>query len=429
VLAVDTRIVLAGQGAAWRVGRVLGEGGQGAVYELVPEAAHGRPLALKWYRPESAHPAQRAALEKLTARPAPSRSFLWPLELVDGDRGAFGYVMALRPTQHRPLSDLLNGRVDVGFSTVTRLCMGLADAFLQLHVQGLCYRDISLGNVFFDPVSGQPLICDNDNVGVDREGTARVLGTARFMAPEVVRGEALPSTDTDLYSLSVLIFYVLMVHHPLLGRRELEHACLDAAAEKDLLGDHPLFVFDPLDDSNAPDPQAHPAVLKYWPLYPAYLRQDFTRAFTRGLHEPAARVREGVWRSRLSRLLDGIVVCACGSENFTDDGVAGTCWSCGGDIPPPVRFVVADRTLVLNAGTAVTRHHLYRDYDYATVLATVVPHPVRPGLWGLRNDSEVAWRVQLPDVGEPMEVPPGRIVGLVKGAALDLGAVRATIDV
>jgi serine/threonine protein kinase len=46
-----------------------------------------------------------------------------------------------------------------------------------------------------------------------------IRGTDRFMAPEIVRGEALPSVKTDPYSLSVLLFYLLMVHHPLAGRR------------------------------------------------------------------------------------------------------------------------------------------------------------------------------------------------------------------
>ena len=73
--------------------------------------------------------------------------------------------------------------MDASFSTVAKLCMGLADCFLQLHAQGLCYRDISLGNVFFDPRTGRPLVCDNDNVGVDGRDQARVLGTSRFMAP------------------------------------------------------------------------------------------------------------------------------------------------------------------------------------------------------------------------------------------------------
>jgi serine/threonine protein kinase len=50
------------------------------------------------------------------------------------------------------------------------------------------------------------LIADNDNVSVDGAGVLGVLGTPRFMAPEIVRGETVPSTQTDLFSLSVLIF-------------------------------------------------------------------------------------------------------------------------------------------------------------------------------------------------------------------------------
>ena len=54
-----------------------------------------------------------------------------------------------------------------------------------------------------DPDSGEALICDNDNVAVDKQEQSGVLGTPRFMAPEIVRGEAKPSTQTDLFSLSV----------------------------------------------------------------------------------------------------------------------------------------------------------------------------------------------------------------------------------
>jgi len=429
VVAPGFRLQLPRQGGVWRVGAVLGEGGQGAVYELWPEQDGREPLALKWYRPEAAHPEQRAALWRLTARPAPSEAFLWPIEILDGADGGFGYVMPLRPAHFAAIAELLTGRVDASFSTVIRLCMGLADSFLKLHAQGLCYRDISLGNVFFDPRTGAPMVCDNDNVGIDGREPARVLGTARFMAPEVVRGDAQPSTFTDLFSLAVLIFYLLMFHHPLQGRRELEFPCFDRDAEKQLFGTDPLFVFDPTDDSNAPDPTLHAAVLQYWPLYPAYLRADFVRAFTVGLHDPAQRVREGVWRAHLSRLLDGITICTCGSENLTDDGAPVTCWSCRRPIGAPVRLRFGGgRVLVLNDGTRVTRHHLVRDYDFATVIGVVAAHPSRPGVWGLRNESAHPWRMRMPG-GSDQEIAPGRHAGLVPRARLDFGPTAAEIEV
>lgn len=428
MITVGTVLDLPRHGSSWRVGALLGEGGQGAVYTLEPADGQGRPLALKWYRPETAHPDQHEALVRLAQLPPPSSAFLWPVEVVDGPDGGFGYVMPLRPDGYLPVAELLTGRVDASFSTVTRLCMGLADCFLQLHTQGLCYRDISLGNVFFHPATGAPLVCDNDNVGIEGRDEARVLGTSRFMAPEVVLGTALPSTSTDLYSLSVLIFYLLMFHHPLQGRRELEHACFDRDVERRLFGAEPLFVFDTEDDSNAPDPVVHGAVLQYWPLYPRYLQDDFTRAFTVGLRDPDRRVREGVWRSHLARLLDGIVVCPCGRENLTSDGTPlAPCWSCDQELPSPVLLRFGPRALVLNAGTRVTGHHLRRDYAYGDTVGEVVAHPSRPDLWGLRNTTRSTWRVVGPD-GREQHVGPGRSVGLVPGASLDLGGVTATIQ-
>ncbi len=428
MLPRGTQLVLPRHGGTWRVGDLLGEGGQGAVFELESEERSIlTTLALKWYRAEAAHPAQHAALTRLAQLPAPSDAFLWPIEVLEGPDGGFGYVMPIRPDGFLPIADLLTGRADASFTTVVKLCMGLADCFLKLHAQGLCYRDISLGNVFFDPGTGQPLVCDNDNVGIDGRDQARVLGTSRFMAPEVVCGTAQPSTETDLFSLSVLIFYLLMFHHPLQGRRELDFPCFDRDAERQLFGTDPLFVFDPVDSSNAPDPTIHGAVLQYWPMYPSFIRADFTRAFTAGLRDPAKRVREGVWRSHLARLLDGIVVCACGRENLTDDGVPlAPCWACHRDITPPVRLNLGGRVLVLNAGTTVTRHHLRRDYAYDQAVGEVVAHPSRPNLWGLRNVGSAPWRATGPD-GAEQEVPHGRTVGLVLGTSIDFGPVTGTL--
>ncbi len=116
-----------------------------------------------------------------------------------------------------------------------------------------------------------------------------MIGTKRFMAPEIVRTQARPSTDSDLYSLSVLLFYLLMVGHPLLGRRELAFPVWDQEAELRLFGADPLFVFDPDDDSNRPVPGVHDAVLANWPIYPLRLRRLFERSFTRGLARRARR--------------------------------------------------------------------------------------------------------------------------------------------
>ena len=87
------------------VGPFLGGGGQGEVYQVCLE---GKPLALKWYFPASATPAQRDLLENLVRKGAPSDRFLWPIELASAPGiPGFGYLMALRETRFKGIVDLM----------------------------------------------------------------------------------------------------------------------------------------------------------------------------------------------------------------------------------------------------------------------------------------------------------------------------------
>ncbi len=411
------------------VRRFIGEGSQGAVYDVVLEPT-GEHHALKWYFPARGNERQRATIDELIDRGSPDDRFLWPTEiaLITGNP-SFGYVMPLRDRSSVGLADLLTGKVDVPFSTICTLGTELADTFLSLHSQGLCYRDISFGNVFFDPSTGRPLICDNDNVGVDGASASAVLGTRRFMAPEIVRRESAPSTATDLYSLSVLLFYLLMVGHPLVGRRELEFDVWDDKAESILFGRDPRFVFDPRDSSNAPVPELHGSVATNWDLYPDFIKRLFTQAFTDGLTDPTnGRVRESVWRSALARLRDLVLRCpACSKESFWRENVTRvTCWSCDRKLNDPVRLEIDGRPLVLNRDTLVCHHHLRLDYDFKTVVGRVIQHPTSPDRWGLRNESPEPWNVVLPS-NERTTADPGRSVGLLPGTRIQIGPVSATI--
>lgn len=418
-----TLVELIGSGQQAHVVRLLGEGGQGSVFELQTTA--GERLALKWYHPHTATPAQRASIADLVERGAPTQRFLWPLDVasIAGEQG-FGYVMPLRPAQYVGLAALVNGTVEVPLRTLCTIGFQLADSYLRLHAQGLCYRDISFGNVFFDPGTGDTLICDNDNVGVEDESTNPVMGTKKFMAPEIVQRLARPNSDTDLYSLSVLLFYLFMVGHPLLGRREYECAVWDEHAESALFGQRPLFVFDARDTSNGPVPGIHDGMLANWHIYPMTLRRLFERAFTDGLRDPKnGRVRESQWRSELIRCRDLLCACErCGTFNFSDrDAVDQRCWQCRAALAPPLSLVFDTCTVVLSEMTEITPHHLgVTTYDFSSVIARVSRHPTRPGAWGLTNTGTVDWKVVLPD-GTLRVVEPTRSVGLIPGTKIAFG--------
>ncbi len=415
--------------------QVLGGGGQGEVYRAV---LGGKPVALKWYYPASATAEQRKALETLIKMGAPSDRFLWPMEVATAtSTPGFGYIMPLRDTRFRGIVDMMKRRIEPSFRALATVGLELSHSYLQLHSKGLCYRDISFGNAFFDPNSGEVLICDNDNVAVDDQSRSAIYGTPRFMAPEIVRGDAVPSTQTDLFSLAVLLFYMFVMHHPLEGKKELAIKCLDLPAMKKLYGTEPVFIFDPSDNSNAPDPQHQRNALVFWSVYPRFLRDLFTKAFTEGISDPQhGRVRESNWRAAMVRLRDAIIYCAhCNAENFhdADDLTAieespGRCWSCRRQLRLPPRVRIGRNFVMLNHDTLLFAHHVDEEkkYDFSQPVAAVTKHPADPGVWGLKNLSGQTWSTTN-NKGEMKDVSPGRSVTLAIGTRINFGHAEGEI--
>ena len=416
------------------VGELLGSGGQGEVYRAMLDH---KPAALKWYLPQLATPEQRRNLETLIKTGSPSEKFLWPLELTiaEGTPG-FGYIMPLRDARYRGLDDLMKRRIHPPFRTLATAGFGLADSFMQLHTKGFCYCDISFGNVFFDPTIGDVLICDNDNVIVNGEQPL-IDGTIRFMAPEVLRGEAHPSRQTDLFSLAVLLFYMFMLHHPLEGKQETTIHCFDLQAMKHLYGTKPVFIFDPHDHSNEPDPLYHGNALDFWPIYPQFLRDLFTQAFTTGIDDPQhGRVQEGVWRPTMVQLHDSIMYCQhCEAENFYDvetlqhsGGKPAPCWSCDHEIRLPARIRLGRNIVMLNHDTQLFPHHVddQKLYDFSQPVAAVTRHPTDPRIWGLKNLSSEKWLWKTAD-GQMRDVEPGRSVTIAVGTTIHFGRMEGEI--
>lgn len=81
-------------GMECQIEQSLGSGGQGEVFRA---SCGGKPVAVKWYYPASATPAQQDALEILIEKGQPNDRFLWPIDLVTM-RGVreFGYIMPPR---------------------------------------------------------------------------------------------------------------------------------------------------------------------------------------------------------------------------------------------------------------------------------------------------------------------------------------------
>lgn len=420
-------------GAEVTVGPRIAEGGQGVVFR--GKLASGAPVALKWYRPLPHADQIRNAIAGLAARPRPHPAFAWPLDLVESDRvSGFGYVMPILVPRYQPLAQVISATDPLPFRTAAGIGRRIADAFAALHAAGLCYRDISLGNLLVDPQSGEVAIVDNDNVGTDGS-LVFVRGTLRFMAPEVLRDEAPPSTVSDLHSLAVILFFLLVHGHPLEGMRtdasygwQSDGHISETRLALEHFGVAPLFVFDPTDPSNCPEPGD--LRLTWWPIYPRFLRDLFSHTFSVGLTDASlgGRVTEGVWRRAMIRLGDSVAACSCGASVFWDaDEPRRRCWHCRAVPPAPALLELPHQVVVLSEGAVLSGAHLRRDRDYDSVRAAVERHPTRAGELVLHNLSGEPWTVELPGEGARRVAPGQRL--RVRPLAIDFGAVQGTFRV
>jgi len=414
-------------GMSLKVKKLIGQGGQGEVYLV--SGLQGKQ-AVKWYNAMQATEQQKDALRSLVRSGPPKQGldrFIWPLDLVaEPSIPGFGYLMPLIDTsRYAELGEVQAHRKPApDFASICNISWEMALSYRCLHLQGYCYRDLSSGNLMFDPKKGDVLICDNDNVGVDKHSEAQVLGTMEFMAPEVVLGTSKPCTLTDLHSLAVLLFNLWVWHHPMHGQKEYEIRCWDLPAKRRIYGESPVFIFNPKDRSNAlPNDVEYTTAQKRWSYCPPSLQKLFTHAFTEGLQNPDKRVTEGEWCKLFLRLKDGAIDCpSCRAGNLWDAEASQLkCWHCHQTIALPPRLQLErGSTLLIRPGTTLLARH-FRDTltgnDASTVVAEVVKNPNNPRAWGLRNHTQTAWKATYAN-GEIKEVPPQRAAPLNAGVKI-----------
>lgn len=416
----------------------LGGGGQGEVFLAYDDKKV--PYVVKWYFKEQATEAQKKAISDLIPKHPKGevgKRFIWPLDIVTcGDNAkseSFGYLMALIDRKRfSELGDVQSKKMpQPSISTLCMICARAAQSYRHLHLAGYCYRDISAGNLMFDPKNGDVLICDNDNVGVNNTTESQVLGTWEFMAPEVILKKNKPSTLTDLHSLAVLFFMMWMWHHPFHGDMESNIRSWDIPAKRKIYADEPVFIFNPHNKANYPNDPDYKNVRVRWQACPPLLKATFTKAFVDGLHHPEKRPRELEWFDCFVRMKDNIIECpSCGAQNIWDPEISKfTCWNekCGKNIPIPLRLILTTQkgafSFILKRDSVISKYYENGSMEELEHnMAMIVQNPQNPSVWGLRNLTETPWQATMPE-GKIQEVPPQRAVPLVPGTKFTMGII------
>ena len=394
----------------------LAAGGQGEVYKI---NYNGKMCALKWYKKPVPPDAFYDNLANNVKKGAPNKHYLWPLMLTAKYKGSYGYIMELRPSKYREFGEfLLDLSRFSSYEVMIQAAFNIVESFRILHSKGYSYQDVNEGGFFVNPIDGDVLICDNDNVAEYGDALG-IAGKCRYMAPEVVINQTRPNTHTDRFSLAVILFRLFYLDHPLEGQYTINFPLTDAIGAQ-LYGVDPLFIYDPNNDRNRPDPEAHPNVIRRWKMFPPDLQVTFIKAFTKGMKNINNRVTEVEWEEALVKAR-GMLVKLNGKEQFVNAYAKQ-------EIPKGCRFLkLPEYAVVLGNDSKIYSCHVDQySADYMTVAGIVKASLSNKDVLGLGNLTANIWKVKMPD-GQTMEVPKNGYVKLDPGVEIDFGGTVGKI--
>jgi DNA-binding helix-hairpin-helix protein with protein kinase domain len=210
-----------------RLGREIGRGGEGTVYEL--EGRADRVAKLYFKQPDANHAAKLAAMAGAAEEPL-LRVAAWPTETLRSPTGAvIGFVMP-RIAGHKPVFQLYSPKLRLqtfpkaDWAFLIHAAANVARAVAVVHAAGHVIGDINHGNLMVAEDATVRLIdCDSFQVRRGCHTWFCRVGVGTHQPPEM---QGLASYDGivrtpnhDMFGLAVIIFQLLCTaRHPFAGR-------------------------------------------------------------------------------------------------------------------------------------------------------------------------------------------------------------------
>ncbi len=203
----------------YRIDALLGQGGMSAVYKATDPNLK-RVVAIKLIHSHlSTDP---SFVQRFESEASAVASLRHPniVQVYDFNNDNGVYYMVLEFIPGETLQDRLkrlaeNGR-QLSLQEAINFTINIADAVGYAHQRGMIHRDIKPANIMLD-VQGQGILMDFGIVKIlgsdSHTSTGAVVGTARYMSPELIRGEV-ADHRSDLYSLGVTLYEMLSGRPP-----------------------------------------------------------------------------------------------------------------------------------------------------------------------------------------------------------------------
>ena len=395
------------EGDTWgnyRIGRLLGRGGMGEVFEA-EQLSTGRRLALKVLRSRLQRPEDRARFLR-EGQLAASVSHPHTVYIFGSEEIAGIPVISMELLTGRNLKDRVTAEGPLAPWDAADAVLDIIGGLDAAHAAGILHRDIKPSNCFLNhdgsvKVGDFGLSISTLSRDVNLElATGGFQGTPQFAAPEQLRGEPL-DVRADIYAVGATLYYLLTGRAPfgegglteLIARTLSEPPPSPRVARRDVPPGLAALVVQCLSKSPAARPQSYAAL--------AEALRPYTRA-NNAPPRPGARVLAGVVDSVTVTLPMGAIIIWLQSHA----GVIGL-----SALPPLERRVAASLWLIV-AAYYLTFEYLWgaglgkRLFGLRVVSAIGPPSLrqllIRTAMFclpGIVQMAVVLWRGSLPAIG------------------------------
>ena len=197
----------------YRLGRLIGEGGMGKVYEATHEFM-GRTVAVKVINQEFTADKTRAIRFFQEIRALIKLDHPNIVTVFDAGRVQRSYYYAMELLPGPSLKDYVDKRKSLPEKEALSIVRSIAKALGHAHANGVVHRDVKPENIMFD-VLGAPKLTDfgiamhhdEHHMTLTQEGM--MVGSLYYTAPEQVDGDRDIDCRADIYSLGATLYYAL----------------------------------------------------------------------------------------------------------------------------------------------------------------------------------------------------------------------------
>jgi tRNA A-37 threonylcarbamoyl transferase component Bud32 len=210
----------------YRILRLVGEGGMGAVYE----AEHtflGRHVAIKVLSPEFAHNREAVRRFYREAQAAARIGHENICEVTDVGQIVQSPYIVMQLLQGKSLAAAIVDAAPFPMGRAVDIATQVLDALGAAHTAGIVHRDMKPDNIFLTRIAGRDDFVKLLDFGISKVRTSvggtkltqegSVLGTPQYMSPEQARGEPGVDGRADIWAVGVIVYEMLTGRIPFDG--------------------------------------------------------------------------------------------------------------------------------------------------------------------------------------------------------------------